>query len=131
LGQFLALLNAAGVEPDRGNKITPENFAELIKLIGENKVSQLAAKDVFAKMFETGEDPSNLIEQLGLAQVSDEGLILQAVHAVIAANPKAVADVQTKGERALGFLVGLTMKELKGKGNPQIINQILKKQLNV
>ncbi len=130
IGQFLSLLNEAKLTPKQ-SKITEENFSELIKLIGQGKVSQLSAKDIFIKMFETGEDPSNLLDQLGLSQVSDEGMILDVVKKVIAANPKGVEDAKTKGERAFGFLVGQAMKELKGKGNPQIINQLLKKELGL
>jgi aspartyl-tRNA(Asn)/glutamyl-tRNA(Gln) amidotransferase subunit B len=128
LGQFLALLNSAKLTP-QASKVTPENLAELIKLIGQGKVSQLSAKDVFVKMFETGEDPSNLLEQMGLGQVSDESVIVEAVKKVISENPKGVADAKAKGEKAFGFLVGQTMKELKGKGNPQVINELLKKEL--
>ena len=106
-----------------------QNFAELVKLIGQGRVSNLAAKGVFAKMFATGEDPSNILDSLGLQQVSDESVILAAVQKVIAENPKGVADAKTKGEKSFGFLVGQTMKELKGKGNPQKINEILKKEL--
>jgi aspartyl-tRNA(Asn)/glutamyl-tRNA(Gln) amidotransferase subunit B len=130
LGQYSALLNDSKQNPQE-TKITAENFAELMKLIGEGKVSQLSAKDIFVKMFETGEDPSNLLESMGLAQVSDEGAILEVVKKVLAANPKGVEDAKTKGERAFGFLVGQAMKELKGKGNPQLINEMLKKELNV
>jgi aspartyl-tRNA(Asn)/glutamyl-tRNA(Gln) amidotransferase subunit B len=126
--QYSALLNESGLQAEN-SKITAENFAELLKLIGTGKVSQLSAKDVIVKMFETGEDPSNLLDQMGLAQVSDEGMILEVVKKIIADNPKGVADVQTKGERAFGFLVGQAMKELKGKGNPQMINEMLKKEL--
>lgn len=130
LGQFLSLLNENKMFPEQ-SKITAENFAELIKLIGQGKVSQLAAKDIFIKMFETGEDPSNLLESLGLAQVSDESVITDAVKKIIAANPKGVEDARVKGEKAFGFLVGQTMKELKGKGNPQLINAALKKELGL
>jgi aspartyl-tRNA(Asn)/glutamyl-tRNA(Gln) amidotransferase subunit B len=128
IGQFLALLNEKGLAPQE-SKVTAENFAELITLIATNKVSQLSAKDVFVKMFETGGDPSDILDDLGLAQVSDEGVILEAIKKIIAENPKGVEDAKNKGEKALGFLVGQTMKELKGKGNPQIINQLLKKEL--
>jgi aspartyl-tRNA(Asn)/glutamyl-tRNA(Gln) amidotransferase subunit B len=130
LGPFLAMLNEQHLEP-RESKVTEENFAELIKLIKQGKVSNLAAKDVFAKMFETGEDPSNLLDSMGLGQISDEGAIAEAVKKVLAANPKGVADAKVKGEKAFGFLVGQAMKELKGKGNPQVINEILKKELGV
>ncbi len=130
LGQFLALLNENKLLPLE-SKITPEQFAGLIQLIVDGKVSNSAAKDIFAKMFETGEHAHNLLEQMGLHQVSDESVILDAVKKVIAANPKGVADAKTKGEKSFGFLVGQTMKELKGKGNPQIINELLKKELGL
>lgn len=129
LGQFLFLLNEQSLNPN-DSKVTPENFAELIKLIASNKVSQLSAKDVFVRMFETGEDPSDILEKLGLAQVSDESVILDAVRKVVKENPKAVEDAKTKGPKAFGFLVGQTMKELKGKGNPKVINELLKKELS-
>ncbi|MBI4049323.1 MAG: Asp-tRNA(Asn)/Glu-tRNA(Gln) amidotransferase subunit GatB [Candidatus Doudnabacteria bacterium] len=129
LGQFLALLNQRKLLP-KESKVTQENFAELIKLIGEGKVSQLAAKDVFAKMFATGEDPSNLLESMGLAQVSDEETLEKAVKKVISENPKGVADVKAN-PKAVGFLIGQIMKELGGRGNPQIINELLKKELDL
>jgi aspartyl-tRNA(Asn)/glutamyl-tRNA(Gln) amidotransferase subunit B len=128
LGPFLSAINEAKIFP-KESKVTPENFAELVKLVLQGKVSNLAAKDIFAKMFETGEDPSVLLEDMGLAQVSDESILLDAVKKVMAANPKGVEDAKVKGEKAFGFLVGQTMKELKGKGNPQVINELLKKEL--
>jgi aspartyl-tRNA(Asn)/glutamyl-tRNA(Gln) amidotransferase subunit B len=128
LGQFLALLNEKGVRPNE-SKVTAENFAELIKLIAIGKVSQLSAKEVFTQMFETGGDPSDILDDLGLTQVSDEIVIVEAVRKVIAKNPKGVEDAKTKGDKAFGFLVGQTMKELKGQGNPQVINELLKKEL--
>ncbi len=130
LGIFSAAINMAKISA-KESKVKPENFAEWIKLIQEGKVSNLAAKDVFSMMFKTGEDPHVILDSLGLHQVSDEGAILDAVKKVIAANPKGVEDAKTKGEKSFGFLVGQTMKELKGKGNPQKINEILKKELDL
>jgi aspartyl-tRNA(Asn)/glutamyl-tRNA(Gln) amidotransferase subunit B len=129
LGPFLSAINEHKLLP-RESKVTEENFAELIKLIKQGKVSNLAAKDIFTKMFETGEDPSNLLQSMGLEQVSDEGLISDVVKKVVAENPKGVVDAKAN-PKALGFLVGQAMKELKGKGNPQIISDFVKKELGI
>jgi aspartyl-tRNA(Asn)/glutamyl-tRNA(Gln) amidotransferase subunit B len=128
LQDFSAALNAKKIAPN-DSSVTPENFAELIKLIAQGKISTSAGKTVFKVMFEKGGDPSNIIDDLGLHQVSDESAISGAVEKVIAANPKAVADYKAGQEKSFGFLVGMTMKELKGKGNPQVINDILKSKL--
>jgi aspartyl-tRNA(Asn)/glutamyl-tRNA(Gln) amidotransferase subunit B len=129
LGPFLASINEQNIFPE-DSKVTEENFAELIKLITDGKVSNLAAKDVFAKMFATGEDPSNILDELGLHQVSDHGELLEVVKKVIAGNPKAVADAKVN-PKSMGFLVGAAMKELKGKGNPQMISDLVKKELGL
>jgi len=129
LGDFSALLNQTGTDP-RQSKATPENFAELLKMIQQGKISGSAAKQVFKVMFEKGGDPSNIVDDLGLHQVSDESVIETAIDKVIAANEKAVADFKAGQEKSFGFLVGQTMKELKGKGNPQVINQLLRKKLS-
>ncbi len=129
LGPFLAAINEQKIVP-KESKVTEENFAELVKLIGEGKVSNLAAKDVFAKMYATGEDPSNILDELGLHQVSDESELLNVVKKVIEANPKGVTDAKAN-PKALGFLVGQAMKELKGKGNPQILSDLVKKELGL
>lgn len=128
LGEFSAALNQAAIEPQHSN-VTPENFAELMKMIQQGKVSGSAAKKVFKVMFEKGGDPSNILDDLGLHQVSDEGEIEKIVNQVIKNNQKAVADYKAGQQKSFGFLVGQTMKELKGKGNPQIINQLLKRKL--
>lgn len=129
LQDFSALLNAAKMNPLE-SRITPENFAELIKKIEEGKISVTAGKQVLAKMFEHGGDPDHIIEDLGLAQVSDTGVIERAIDAIIAANPKAVADYKAGQQKSFGFLVGMAMKELQGKGNPQVVNEILKNKLS-
>ena len=128
LQDFSALLNASKINP-REARITPENFAELVILIADGKISGSAAKTVFKVMFEKGGEPVNIVKDLGLEQTSDEGSILEAVKKVMGANEKAVLDYKAGQEKSFGFLVGQTMKELKGKGNPKLINQILKKEL--
>lgn len=129
LQDFSALLNAAKINP-ADSRITPANFAELLKHIDSGKISVTAGKQVLAAMFEHGGEPDHIIDEMGLAQVSDEGAIEQAIDAVIAANEKAVADYKAGQQKSFGFLVGMAMKELKGKGNPQIVNEILKKKLS-
>lgn len=129
LQDFSALLNAAAVSP-AGCRVTPENFAEMLVLIQQSKISSSAAKQVFKVMFEKGGEPDNIVKDLGLEQTSDEGAITSALEKVIAANEKAVADYKAGAQKSFGFLVGQTMKELKGKGNPQVINELLKKKLS-
>lgn len=128
LQDFSALLNEKGINP-MDSKITPENFAELIFMFQGNKISITAAKQVFKVMFEKGGEPDNIVADLGLEQTSDEGAISAAIDKVITANSKAVADYKAGQEKSFGFLVGQAMKELKGKGNPGVINDILKKKL--
>ena len=128
LQDFSALLNQQGINPSE-SRIDAENFAELVKLIIQGKISGSAAKQVFRVMFEKGGDPSNIVEDLDLHQISDVSPSAAAIDEVIEANPKAVADYKDGQEKSFGFLVGQTMKELKGKGNPQVINQLLKKKL--
>lgn len=129
LQDFSALLNAKKMQPLE-SRITPANLAELIKLIDQSKISTTAGKQVFAEMFEHGGEPLHIIEDLGLAQVSDTSVIEQAVDKVIAEQSKAVSDYKSGQQKSFGFLVGMVMKELKGKGNPQLVNEILTKKLN-
>ena len=128
LQDFSALLNQQGINPSE-SRIDAENFAELVKLIIQGKISNSAAKQVFKVMFEKGGDPSNIVEDLGLHQVSDEVAISSAIDKVIAENQRAVSDYKNGSLKSFGFLVGQAMKELKGKGNPGVINQLLKKKL--
>jgi len=128
LQDFSALLNAQNLHPEDSH-VTPENLAELIKLIDGGKISGSAAKQVFKVMFDKGGEPHQIVVDLGLAQVSDEGAIATAVDKVIAANEKAVTDYKAGQEKSFGFLVGMVMKEMGGKANPQIINELLRKKL--
>ncbi|MCL5436001.1 MAG: Asp-tRNA(Asn)/Glu-tRNA(Gln) amidotransferase subunit GatB [Patescibacteria group bacterium] len=127
-GIFTELLNAAGIAAGE-SKVTPENFAELLKMIEKSEVSKTAAKAVFAEMFETGEDPSNIVEEKGLKQVSDAGAIEAVFDKVMAGNPKWVADYKAGKTQVAGSFIGAVMKETKGKANPQVVNEILKKKL--
>ena len=81
-------------------------------------------------MFKAPEDPESIVKRLGLVQVTDEVAIEAVVDKVLEANPQSIEDFKNGKSRAFGFLVGQVMKEMKGKGNPQIINELLNKKLN-
>ena len=118
-----------GVEEIENIKITPENFAEFIARIYHQEISSSGAQTLLKEMFETGEDPSVIIERKDLAQVSDTGELMQAAKEVIAENPKPVEDYKKGKKESLQFLVGLMMKKTKGKANPQVAREILEKEL--
>ena len=110
-------------------KITPENFAEFIALVCQDKVSSSGAQSLLAEMFLTGGDPSNIIEAKGLAQVSDQSALEQAVLEVIKNNPQPAADYQSGNINVLQFLVGQVMRQTQGQANPKIVQEILKQKL--
>ena len=110
-------------------KISQENFAEFITLIHQKEISSSAAQTVLGEMFETGADPSHIIETKNLRQVSDEEALLKIVKQVIGENSKSVQDYQSGKENALQFLVGKVMAASKGQANPQIVGELLKKEI--
>ena len=110
--------------------ITPENFAEFATLIYEGKISSKVAKQVLAEMFRSGGDPSQIIAEKGLEQITDESEIEKVVKNIIASNQKAVEDFKKGKETAFQFLVGQVIKESRGKANPQIVANLLKKSIS-
>jgi len=109
--------------------ITPENFAELIKMVYKNEISSRVAKDVLAIMFSDGSDPSDVVRERGLAQISGENDLEDVARKVIATNAKAVEDYKKGKEAALQALVGQMMKETKGAANPEVARGVLTKLL--
>lgn len=118
-----------GVEEMEHIKITPENFAEFIVRIYHQEVSSSGAQVLLKEMFETGEDPSVIIEKKDLAQVSDMEELTMAAKEVIAENQKTVEDYKKGKKESLQFLVGQVMKKTKGKANPQVARDILEREL--
>jgi aspartyl-tRNA(Asn)/glutamyl-tRNA(Gln) amidotransferase subunit B len=110
-------------------KITPENYAELIGIVADGKINSSAAQVVLKEMYHGGGDPSNIIDEKNLAQVSDSGELEAAVDAVLADNQKSVEDFKAGKDNALKFLMGQVMKQTQGKANPQVILEILQKKL--
>ena len=109
--------------------VSPENFAELIKLIGENQINSRVCKDVLRIMIERGGDPSIIIEEAGLEQISDESAINDLVERIIKENPIVIEDYKKGKETVLQFLVGQAMKITKGSINPKIFVNVLKQKI--
>ncbi|OHA13110.1 MAG: glutaminyl-tRNA synthase (glutamine-hydrolyzing) subunit B [Candidatus Tagabacteria bacterium RIFCSPLOWO2_01_FULL_39_11] len=109
--------------------ITPENFAELMKMIAKNEISSRVAKDVLKVMFQKGGDPSEIIKNLGVSQISDKEELERIAKKIIEANPDAVLSYKQGRQNALQFLSGQIMKETRGKANPKIIQEILIKSI--
>ena len=128
MGETLRLLKEREEEPEE-IRFSTENLAKLIELTDAKAINSTVAKEVFEVMFDEDIDPAAYVEEKGLSMVSDEAPLKKAVEEVIAANPKSVEDYRGGKERALGFLVGQTMKAMKGKADPAAINKILKELL--
>jgi len=109
--------------------ISAEAGGELLALVGDGTISGSAAKQVLEKMLETGDAPGVIVEREGLTQTSDTGAIEAAVDAILAANADKVEQYRAGKEALFGFFVGQTMKAMQGKGNPQLVNQVLKAKL--
>ncbi len=109
--------------------VTPLHLAEMLKMIKEGTISGKIAKDVFEEMYRTGEPPAKIVKEKGWIQILDEAEIARAIQRVVDANPKLVDDYQKGKEKLFGFLVGEVMKETKGKANPKLVNELLRKKL--
>lgn len=128
MGETLRLLKEREEEPEE-IRFSPENLAKLIELTDMKAINSTVAKEVFEVMFEENIEPAAYVEEKGLMMVNDEAPLRKAVEEVIAQNPKSVEDYRGGKERALGFLVGQTMKAMKGKADPGTINKLLKELL--
>ncbi|MEI7494159.1 MAG: Asp-tRNA(Asn)/Glu-tRNA(Gln) amidotransferase subunit GatB [Alphaproteobacteria bacterium] len=126
--EVFGAMNRDGISIDN-LPFTPQHLANLVDLIIDNTISGKIAKDVFSKMWETGKAPAQLIDELGLKQVSDTGVIEKTVDDILAANASQVEQYRAGKEQVFGFLVGQVMKALQGKANPGVANEILKKKL--
>jgi aspartyl-tRNA(Asn)/glutamyl-tRNA(Gln) amidotransferase subunit B len=110
-------------------KFKPEAILELAGLVEAKTISSSAAQQVFAEMFDTGKSPAVIVQEKGLAQVSDTGAIEKFCDEAIAANPGPVADFKAGKAAALNFLKGQVMKLSKGKANPALAGEILERKL--
>ncbi len=128
MGETLRLLKEKELDPEE-IRFSPEHLAALIALSESRAINSNAAKQVFEAMFEEDVDPEAYVKEKGLGMVSDENALRVTVEQVIAANPQSVEDYLGGKERALGFLVGQTMKAMKGKADPAAAGRLLKELL--
>lgn len=111
------------------SKLTAENFADLVLLLGAGTVNSRSAKELLRHMYEKGGDPNVLLKEMGLEQVSDEGALKVMAEKIISENPKPVAQYKAGKQETMMFFVGKAMGALKGKGNPQILQKVFKELL--
>lgn len=126
--ETMRLMKEHGMEAE-DLTFSPENLAKLIELAEAGTINSSVAKEVFEKIFAENIDPEKYVEEHGLKTVNDEGALKAAVEKVIADNPQAVSDFKGGKEKALGALVGQTMKAMKGKANPGMVNQMLREMM--
>jgi aspartyl-tRNA(Asn)/glutamyl-tRNA(Gln) amidotransferase subunit B len=110
--------------------VAPKNMSEMINLIVDGTISGKIAKDVFEEMLKSKESPKTIVEKKGLMQVSDESTIEKVIDDILGKNAAQVAEYKKGKTQMFGFFVGQTMKEMKGKANPKVVNDLLKKKLS-
>src|SRR5262249_19702995 len=128
LGELLRLLNEQGASADK-LKFTPAQFASLLLAVDRGEISAQSGKGVLAEMFRTGKEPGAIIAEKGLGQVSDASQIETLVDEFLAKNPSEVAKYRSGKTQVFGFFVGQVMRAMKGKGNPAVVNELLRKKL--
>ncbi len=129
MGDFSALLNKEKMTI-KDSRVTPENLCKMLEIIDKGKINYKIAKSVFEEMFSTGKNPQKIIEDRGLEQVSDEGLLEAIIEEVIKDNPGPVEQFKEGKDKAIGFLIGRVMAKTKGKANPGMVNEIIIKKLS-
>ncbi len=126
--ETLRLLKENGLDAE-DIRFSPENLSNLIRMTDAKEINSSVAKEVFEAMFKENVDPEAYVEEKGLKTVNDEGALRKTVEQVIAENPQSVEDYRNGKEKAIGFLVGQTMKAMKGKADPGMVNKLLKELL--
>ena len=128
-GELFAVLNEKNLEISQ-SPVSAKNLSKLINLIKDGTISGKIAKTVFEQMIDGDQDPLIIVKEKGLKQESDPKAIEELINKVIKNNSDKVAEYKSGKDKLFGFFVGQAMKESKGKGNPQLINKILKEKLN-
>ena len=128
MGEIIRLLKENEMDPE-DITFSPVNLAKVIELADSGAINSTVAKEVFEEVFRHDIDPDQYVEEKGLKTVNDAGELRSVIEQVMKDNPQSVEDYHNGKEKAIGFLVGQTMKAMKGKANPGMVNQILKELL--
>ncbi len=129
MGETMRLLKEKNMEPE-DIRFSPVHLADLIGLVDEGTINGSVAKEVFEIIFDEDIDPKQYVEEKGLKTVNDAGALRETIEKIVNDNPKSVEDFHNGKEKAMGFLVGQTMKAMKGKANPAMVNEILRELLS-
>jgi aspartyl-tRNA(Asn)/glutamyl-tRNA(Gln) amidotransferase subunit B len=108
---------------------TAESLAELLGLVRDGTINGKIAKEVFGDMVDTGQSPRAIVQKKGLSQVTDASAILEVISGIIEAHPEQVRQYREGKGSLIGFFVGQVMKATKGKANPKMVNELLRKEL--
>ena len=128
MGEVLRTLKEKSIEAKQ-MPLTPATLVKLLTLVKEGKINRNTAVEVFAAVFDEDADPAAYVKEHGMEQVNDTALVESTVAQVFAENPKSIADYRAGKQKAFGFLVGQTMKLLKGKADPKVVNQVIRQKL--
>ena len=129
MAELLRTLKEKSMEP-KDMLFAPETLAAIIKLVAEGKLNRNTASKVFSAVFDDNADPVAYVKEHGLEQISDTGLVESTVASILAANASQVEEYRGGKQKVFGFLVGQCMRALKGKADPKVVNEVLRKQLN-
>jgi aspartyl-tRNA(Asn)/glutamyl-tRNA(Gln) amidotransferase subunit B len=128
MGELAAALKEAGKDID-ASPVSAGSLGRLVALIGEGKISGKLAKEIFSKMFASGDSPEAIMKREGLEQISDEGALGKIIDDVIAANPKQLEQYRGGKTTVMGFFVGQVMKASRGQADPGAVNRLLTEKL--
>ncbi|MDY6835117.1 MAG: Asp-tRNA(Asn)/Glu-tRNA(Gln) amidotransferase subunit GatB [Chloroflexota bacterium] len=129
LGEFTRLINAQNIEIDQA-QVSPQQLVDLLNLIEQGTISGPSAKEVFEEMFNTGKPADQIVSEKALTQISDTEELERIVNDIITNNPSAVSDFKAGKEKSVTFLVGQVMRATKGRANPSLANDLIRKELD-
>ncbi|MCU0531183.1 MAG: Asp-tRNA(Asn)/Glu-tRNA(Gln) amidotransferase subunit GatB [Syntrophales bacterium] len=129
MGDLLRYLNEQKREI-KDSPVTPAHVAEMINLIENGTISGKIAKEVFEEMVKSSKKPAEIVKEKGLTQITDEGAVVKAIEEAMAKNPAQLAEYRAGKDKLFAFFVGQVMKLTRGKANPQLVNDLLKKMLS-